>query len=110
VFVHASGCGQSGRLFFRDVSVRRSGDAGEWAKAIGKASQTTNTVLGLEKNGVLTGLTLTLAAGTAGSEVNASATPALNVAAGDVLRWKVVSGPATVEEMAYGISVNMNVK
>jgi hypothetical protein len=94
-----------GTYQFSDRAVQVS-----WVKAIGKASQTTNTVLGLEKNGVMTGLTLTLVAGTAGSEASASATPALNLLAGDVLRWKVVSGPAPVEEMAYSISINMNVK
>ena len=82
------------------------------AKVYAKASQTTATVVGLEKNGVMTSLTLSLGTGAAGSEVSAGGvvSPVLSIEAGALLRVKVVSGPAGVEEMGYGAGWSMNVK
>jgi len=64
-------------------------------EARGLASQTDPTVLELEEEGVLSGVQITLPAGSLGEEVSASLTPARAIPATTELRWKVVSAPAT---------------
>lgn len=64
-----------------------------------------DTVLGLEVNGVLTGVTLTLPAGTANTDAQGSATFSVAVAAGADVRWKVVSGPDSVDTAAWHLAV-----
>lgn len=95
-----------GQYQFSDRSVTVT-----WAKANARASQTTATVLGLEVNGVMTALTLTLPVGAANAEVSAggTVTPVV-VAVGGVMRWKVVSGPSDVESQAYAASIGMTVE
>lgn len=66
------------------------------AKVRALAGQGGSTTVSLEKNGVATGLTLSIPAGTAGTEVSVETSLGNHaVAAGDELRWKVTSVPGT---------------
>lgn len=64
------------------------------------------TVLGLEINGVLTGDTVTVPAGTANTDFTDDFTFSRDVPAGMEVRWKVVSGPA-IEESAWHLGLVM---
>jgi hypothetical protein len=79
------------------------------ASVIAMASQGVATVLELEVDGILTGLTLTIPEGGSLVEVEGSATLDREVAAGAVIRWKVVSGPADAENAAQVAAVTVRV-
>lgn len=79
-----------------------------YAKAIAQAgSSGADTVLQLEGNGTpLT--TLTLAAGSGEVSAESAADLSIDIPANTLLRWRVLSAPADVENMAAMISVTMN--
>lgn len=81
-----------------------------WAKVMARAPQTTATVITLEVNGILSSVTLTIPVGAVNVEVSASGSFSLDVPAGSDLRWKIVSGPSTVEEAGWCAAVSMNVR
>lgn len=80
------------------------------ARVIAMASSTTDTVIELEVNGVLTGEQLTLPAGTQNTEVDVSRTFTVSVPAGQAVRWKIISGPDDEESMAWQGAVTMQAK
>lgn len=70
--------------------------------------QGVETVLELEVNGELTGKQLTLPAGLANREQTADlAITDLAVPKHQTMRWKIVSGPTTIEQAAWKISLGM---
>ena len=66
------------------------------AVAVASAPLVTPQVLELEVDGVLTGQTLTLPVGAANTEVSAAASLSWAVQPGQLVRWKIVSGPVPV--------------
>lgn len=80
-----------------------------YAKVVAAAGSVgTATVLRLEGNGTPL-LTLTLPAGSGEqSAATASDFTPIDIAANTLLRWRVVSGPADVEDLAEMISATMN--
>lgn len=89
----------------------------QWAQATELLSATVRakapssaTVVELEVNGELTGTQLEIPAGTANEEVSATATLDVTVPAGQIVRWKVVSGPAQEGGMAWQAEILMEAK
>lgn len=81
------------------------------AKVIASAPVGAPTVLTLEINGVLSGTTLTLPAGTLGAEVSAEASlTGLTITANEQIRWQVVSGPADPADQATVAAIVMKVQ
>lgn len=73
-------------------------------------SQNSATVLALEVEGVLTGDTVSLAAGTANTEVQVTQALSRAIPAGSGVRWKVTGAPADVESMAWQCGLVMQLK
>jgi hypothetical protein len=67
----------------------------------------TDTVLELEVGGALTGKTITIPGGAPNVEVTASATISLAVTANQALKWKIVSGPALIDDAAWHLALTM---
>ncbi len=65
------------------------------------------TILELEVAGVLTGKTITIPSGTPNTEVTASVTLNHAVTANQALRWKIVSGPALIENAAWHLALTL---
>jgi len=69
------------------------------------------TVLELEINGALTGLTLTVPAGEANTEVMGSVDLANRVVpAGQGVRWKIISGPTDAGLAAWHATVTLQIQ
>lgn len=68
---------------------------------------TTDTILELEVGGVLTGKTITIPAGAPNVETTASANITLPVTANQALRWKIVSGPALIDDAAWHLALTL---
>lgn len=77
------------------------------ARALGWTSQGADTVLALEVAGVRTAFGLTLLAGAANTEVQPALSLSYRVAAGEMVRWIVVSGPAEEAAAAWHVTVTV---
>lgn len=85
-----------------DVTVTR-------ASLRGRCGQGVASVFELELDGVGTGVTVTMAAGSAGAETTAGITPGFVISAGKTARWKCSSGPGNVVASAWGVAIVMTV-
>jgi hypothetical protein len=80
------------------------------AQAVAFAPQISPVVLALEVNGLLVpGKTVSLPVGTANTEVSASVVLTVNAAAGQSVRWKILSAPEP-ESSAYVCALAMQVQ
>ena len=77
------------------------------AKVISRAPQTTSMVLELEVDGALTGHQITVPVGTVGERVQVTTTINHAIDAGQVARWKAVSGPVSAGDWGYETAVVM---